>query len=73
VTKKALQKKLNERAEKNAALFEKLEDQIDEAIARIDFAALERDHAPIIQQIGACALSCLNVRRSFSSFSSYCA
>jgi hypothetical protein len=41
VTKKGLQKKLTQRAEANAARFDKLDEQIDGEVAKINFAQLQ--------------------------------
>lgn len=44
VTKRGLQKKLDKRIEENVALFDKLDDMVDQAKAKIDFDKLNAQY-----------------------------
>ena len=57
VRKANLQKKLNERAMKNATMNETLQKQLDEEHSSIDFEKVGIDRKEFIDQIGICTIS----------------
>ena len=61
VRKAGIQKKLDERAIKNEEMFAKLEEQIDQAQAKIDFSQVETKYKSISDTIGNCPVSQQNI------------
>jgi hypothetical protein len=60
VTKKGLLKKLDQRVEKNVKMYEELEDKIEQAVASVDFDALEARTTEAEKEELTCALSMMN-------------
>jgi hypothetical protein len=60
ITKRGLKKKLDQRTQTNASLFENLEKMVESAVAQMDFDELKNQYGTNADQIGSCVLSCCN-------------
>eukprot|EP01017_Pseudomicrothorax_dubius_P036312 TRINITY_DN518_c0_g2_i1.p1 TRINITY_DN518_c0_g2~~TRINITY_DN518_c0_g2_i1.p1 ORF type:complete len:991 (+),score=252.11 TRINITY_DN518_c0_g2_i1:133-3105(+) len=59
ITKKSIKKQLEKRAQKTVQILNEAYKSVDEISTSIDTQALEKDYAPLVEEIGACAYSCL--------------
>ena len=57
IRKAGIQKKLDERAIKNEDMFKKLDVQLEQASAKIDFDKIEVDFEGITSTVGVCPVS----------------
>ena len=52
---------LDKRALVNEERYQKLDSEIDQIVEKLDLDKLRKKHAEILEDIGSCALSCMDV------------
>ena len=60
VNNSSLQKMLDKRAVGNEDLYKKLDKEVEDLTKKMDFKKLAEEHKKVIEDIGACPLSCLD-------------
>ncbi|KAG2382423.1 hypothetical protein C9374_005625 [Naegleria lovaniensis] len=60
ITKRSLQKKLDQRAQANVALFEKSEQFVKEYVNSLNFTQLRQEFESEADQLGSCFITCSN-------------
>jgi len=60
ITKKGLQKKLDQRTQNNVNLINDVYSKITNIVSKLDGEELQKKYADLSEQIGTCVLSCSN-------------
>lgn len=70
--KQGTQKRLDERAIKNQEFFQKLEDQVQKAIKKMNFDKIKEENKEILNKIGTCPLSTNDVIDALKEGECFC-